>query len=186
MATLWHRVKIDFIGLKQICSHFWPLLLNSLYTVFISLRVELNRDIYHHHDYIKFILSHRTCTRLFWVSNLQFQAEEHSKEDKAETEEADGQADQPSEQSSLPGWVVELLTASYRTATLHSLQRQQRRREQTGQAEYEIGGYFGIFVIIWSVKMIRGVLSQTANSLYIICYIKLVPSVQFATLLPIL
>lgn len=61
---------------------------------------------------------------------LQFQAEEHSEEDKAETEEADGQADQPSEQSSLPGRVVELLTARYGTAALHSLQRQQRKRKQ--------------------------------------------------------
>lgn len=63
-------------------------------------------------------------------SNLQFQAEEHSEEDKAETEQADGQADQPSEQSSLPGRVVELLTARYGTAALHSLQSQQRKREQ--------------------------------------------------------
>lgn len=64
--------------------------------------------------------------------NLQFQAEEHSEEDKTETEEADGQADQPSEQSSLPGRIVELLTARYGTAALHSLQRQQRTREQPG------------------------------------------------------
>lgn len=67
-------------------------------------------------------------------SDLQFQAEEHSEEDKTETEEADGQADQPSEQSSLPGWVVELLTACHGTAALHSLQRQQRKKKQSGRA----------------------------------------------------
>lgn len=61
-------------------------------------------------------------------SDLQFQAEEHGEEDKAETEEADGQADQPSKQSSLPGRVVELLTACYGTAALHSLQREQSGR----------------------------------------------------------
>lgn len=57
-------------------------------------------------------------------SNLQFQAEEHRQEDEAEAEEADGQTDQPSEQSSLPGRVVELLAAGNGTAALHSLQRQ--------------------------------------------------------------
>lgn len=62
-------------------------------------------------------------------SDLQFQAEEHGEEDKTETEEADGQADQPPEHSSLPGWVVELLTACNRTAALHSLQRQQRKKK---------------------------------------------------------
>lgn len=63
-------------------------------------------------------------------SDLQFQAEEHSEEDKTEAEEADGQADQPSEQGSLPGWVVELLTACYGTAALHTLQRQQQKRRE--------------------------------------------------------
>lgn len=56
-------------------------------------------------------------------SNLQFQAEEHGQEDEAEAKEADGQTDQPSEQSPLPGWVVELLTAGDGTATFHPLQR---------------------------------------------------------------
>lgn len=61
--------------------------------------------------------------RHFVISpNLQFQAQEHSEEDKAETEEADGQADQPSEQCSLPGRIVELFTARYGTAALHPLQ----------------------------------------------------------------
>lgn len=67
--------------------------------------------------------------RLVVCSNLQFQAEEHRQEDETETEEADGQADQPSEQSSLPGRVVELLAACYGTAALHSLQRQHGNRE---------------------------------------------------------
>lgn len=62
--------------------------------------------------------------------NLQFEAEQHSEENKTETEEADGQADQPSEHSSLPGWVIELLTARYWTASLDSLQREQSTREQ--------------------------------------------------------
>lgn len=53
--------------------------------------------------------------------HLQFQAEQHGEEDETEAEEADGQADQPSEQSSLPGRVVELLTARYGTAALYSL-----------------------------------------------------------------
>lgn len=62
--------------------------------------------------------------------HLQFQAEQHCKEDKTEAEQADGQADQPSEQSSLPGWVVELLTASYGTAALYSLHRGEGGPEQ--------------------------------------------------------
>lgn len=62
-------------------------------------------------------------TGLVVCSNLKFQAEEHRQEDEAEAKEADGQTDQPSEQSSLPGWVVELLTAGYGTAAFHPLQR---------------------------------------------------------------
>lgn len=58
-----------------------------------------------------------------FCSNLQLQAEQHSEEDKKETKEANGQADQPSEQSPLPGRVVELLTARNRTAALHALWR---------------------------------------------------------------
>lgn len=57
--------------------------------------------------------------------HLQFQAEQHCEEDETEAEEADGQADQPSEQSSLPGWVVELLAARDGTAALDSLHREQ-------------------------------------------------------------
>lgn len=81
--------------------------------------------------------------------NLQFQAEEHSEEDKTETEEADGQADQPSEQSSLPGRIVELLTARYGTAALHSLQRQQRMREQPREF------FFFFFMIAISCNIYR-------------------------------
>lgn len=55
------------------------------------------------------------------VSNLQFQTEQHGQEDKTETQQADGQADQPSEHCPLPRWVVEFLTARDRTAPLHSL-----------------------------------------------------------------
>ncbi len=80
-------------------------------------------------DYISSFSLQYTCT-LVICANLQFQAEEHSEEDKTKAEEADGQADQPSEQSSLPGRVVELLTARYGTAALHSLQRQQRKNSQ--------------------------------------------------------
>lgn len=63
-------------------------------------------------------------TGLVVCSNLQFQAEEHRQEDEAEAKEADGQTDQPSEQSSLPGGVVELLAAGYGTAAFHPLQTQ--------------------------------------------------------------
>lgn len=66
-------------------------------------------------------------------SDLQFQAEEHGEEDETETEEADGQADQPPEQGSLPGRVVELLTACNGTAALHTLQRPQQDRTGTGR-----------------------------------------------------
>lgn len=59
--------------------------------------------------------------------NLQLQAEQHSEEDKTETQEADGQADQPSEQGSLPGWVIELLAARYGTAALYALQRAEEK-----------------------------------------------------------
>lgn len=67
-----------------------------------------------------------SLTRSVMGADLQLQAKEHGEEDKAEAEEADGQADQPSEQSSLPGRVVELLTARDGTAALHSLQRWQK------------------------------------------------------------
>lgn len=60
--------------------------------------------------------------------HLQFQAEQHREKDKTEAEEADGQADQPSEQRSFPGWIIELFTACYGTAALHSLHRGRDRR----------------------------------------------------------
>lgn len=74
-----------------------------------------------------FLLTERCSHVVLSGPNLQFQAEEHSEKDKTETEEADGQADQPSEHSPFPGRVVELLTACYGTAALYTLQRQQRQ-----------------------------------------------------------
>lgn len=52
---------------------------------------------------------------------LKFQADKHGQADEAETEDADGKADQPAEHSPLPGWVEKLLTACHWTATLNSL-----------------------------------------------------------------
>lgn len=60
--------------------------------------------------------------------HLQFQAEQHRKKDKTEAEETDGQADQPSEQRSFPGWIIELFIACNGTAALHSLHRGGRDR----------------------------------------------------------
>lgn len=93
-------------------------------------------------------------------SNLQFQAEEHSEEDKAETEEADGQADQPSEQSSLPGRVVELLTARYGTAALHSLQSGIKREQESRES---IRHFFCCTIaIIFTEKWIGNVCEKCA------------------------
>ncbi len=110
-------------------------------------------------DYISSFSLHYTCT-LVICANLQFQAEEHSEEDKTKAEEADGQADQPSEQSSLPGRVVELLTARYGTAALHSLQRQQRKNSQG-----EFQRLFFMFVIILTGKWFGNVCAKCAPSL---------------------
>lgn len=55
-------------------------------------------------------------------TDLQLKADEHNQEDKTETEDADGQADQPPEQTPPPRRIVELLTSRYRTAALDSLQ----------------------------------------------------------------
>lgn len=69
--------------------------------------------------------------RELFSPHLQFQAEQHHEKDKTEAEEADGQADQPSEERSFPGWIIELLTACYGTAALHSLHRGGRDRRST-------------------------------------------------------
>lgn len=67
-------------------------------------------------------------SRVFCGANLQFQTEQHDEEDKTEAEEADGEADQPSEHSPLPWRIVELFTACYGAATFYTL-----RVEKQGQ-----------------------------------------------------
>lgn len=54
-------------------------------------------------------------------ADLQLEADEHSQEDEAKAEDADGQADEAAEGPSLPGWVVRLFTACHWTAPLHTL-----------------------------------------------------------------
>lgn len=58
------------------------------------------------------------------MTDLELEADEHDQEDKADTQDTHGQADQPPEQAPPPGRVVELLPASDGTAALHSLSRQ--------------------------------------------------------------
>ena len=54
-------------------------------------------------------------------SYLKLEADKHGQEHKAQTEETDGEADQPPEHISLPGRVIELLTPSHGTIALHAL-----------------------------------------------------------------
>lgn len=56
------------------------------------------------------------------VTDLQLKADEHDQEDKAETQDADGQADQPPEHAPPPWRIVELLSSCDGTAALDSLQ----------------------------------------------------------------
>lgn len=58
---------------------------------------------------------------LIYVSYLHLQTDEHGQEDKAETEETDGEADHPPENRPLPGWVVKLLTVCYGATPLYTL-----------------------------------------------------------------
>ncbi len=58
------------------------------------------------------------------MTDLQLKTDEHDQEDKAETEDTDGQADQPSEHTPPPRRIVKLLTSCYGTAALDSLQRE--------------------------------------------------------------
>lgn len=84
---------------------------------------------------VSFYMSSVSFPELF-STHLQFQAEQHREKDKTEAEEADGQADQPSEQRSFPGWIIELLAAGYGTAALHSLHRGGRDRRSPKIREF--------------------------------------------------
>ena len=127
--------------------------LNSLQEIdFYSIK-----PIYQPQTATQFLVIELDCCVI--CSNLQFQAEEHSEEDKAETEQADGQADQPSEQSSLPGRVVELLTARYGTAALHTLQSQQRKREQETRV---LETFFCMIAIVVPGKWVRNIHAKCA------------------------
>lgn len=131
--------------LDVLCLTSWVFLINCSSTLSVLVLIKCFYWCFWvlslHNNYIYRISSPFISSRLYQLhfccvicSNLQFQAEEHGEEDKAETEKADGQADQPSEQSSLPRWVVELLTARYGTAALHSLWGQQRKNQKPGRA----------------------------------------------------
>lgn len=61
------------------------------------------------------------------MTDLELEADEHDQEDKADTQDTHGQADQPPEQAPPPRRVVELLPASDGAAALHSLSRQRPR-----------------------------------------------------------
>lgn len=62
------------------------------------------------------------------VTDLQLEADEHDQEDKADAEDANGQTDQPPEQTPPPRRVVVFLTSRYGTAALHPLQRVKRQQ----------------------------------------------------------
>lgn len=62
-------------------------------------------------------------------TDLQLEADEHDQEDKADTQHAHGQADQPPEQAPPPRRIVELFTACYGAAALHSLSRRTSVRQ---------------------------------------------------------